>query len=362
MNEALALARRLVQVNTSAGNESQAAAIIATHLGRYGIESTRISWLPGREMLHAVLPGSNPVVLTGHLDTVPADSRSWTFDPWAGEVSDGYLYGRGSSDMKSGVAALTVAFARHVSVPHNCRGVHLIFTGGEETGCEGASALRLAIDSPRGLVVGEMTGNRPTLGHKGALWLRATAWGRAAHGSRPDLGVNAVMILSSALQRLVGAESWPRHPDLGATTINIGSLHGGVQPNLVPDQAVAEIDMRTVPGGEDLLPRAEQLLGENVELEPTLELAPVSTAEDDPFVELILETLNALGLPNETVPAASYFTDAAVLTRALGTPPTVLLGPGLVDQAHVVDERCPTDAIDTAVAIYQRLLDRACSA
>ena len=146
-----------------------------------------------------------PIAFTGHTDTVPLGAQPWSVPPHEGLVKEGRLWGRGSSDMKSGVAAFVAAALRHAARLEGTAGVVLYITAGEETGCEGAFALaRRGMQGQAGaLVVAEPTSNRPLCGHKGALWLKATTRGVTAHGSMPDQGVNAVY----AAARAVGVRS-----------------------------------------------------------------------------------------------------------------------------------------------------------
>ncbi|WP_166355455.1 M20 family metallopeptidase [Phytoactinopolyspora limicola] len=356
--DALHLSQELIRVNTCLSGEAVAAALVAHHLEAAGVPSSVIEWRPGRSQLIARHGGDQPVVLTGHLDTVAVDPVSWTADPWGAQISDGWLYGRGSSDMKSGVAALTAAYLSHVTRPHPCRGVQLVLTAAEETGCEGARKLAATMPAePRAVIVAEPTANRLVLGHKGALWLRLTARGRAAHGSRPDLGDNAILRLTRAVEELLAAGQWPTHPQLGAGTINVGTVHGGQQVNMVPDHAEATLDIRTVPhpATASLAADVAAVVGDQVDVTTLMNLPPVATAADHPATELVRTVLRDAGLPDHPDPGATFFTDAAVLGG-----PALIIGPGEPDQAHVVDERCRVDHIYAATEIYTTLLDRAC--
>ncbi|NDL59094.1 M20 family metallopeptidase [Phytoactinopolyspora mesophila] len=362
--DALTLTRELIRLNTALDGEAAAAALIARRLEASGTATTVLEWRSGRHQLIARhggdLDGTNrPVILTGHLDTVAVDTGSWTADPWGADVTDGWVYGRGSSDMKAGVAALTVAFITHASRPHRCRGVHLLLTAAEETGCEGARQLADAMPAdPWAVIVAEPTANRLVLGHKGALWLRLSAHGRAAHGSRPELGDNAALRLARAVQDVVAADIWPTHPQLGASTVNVGTFHAGQQVNLVPHHAEAGLDIRSVPGVQHAaLARAVgTAAGAHVDVTPMLDLAPVLTDPAHPAAESMRAVLRELGLTDDPLPGATYFTDAAVLGG-----PALILGPGEPEQAHVTDERCRVENIYAACDVYTSLLDKACA-
>ena len=273
--------------------------------------------------------------------------------------------------MKSGVAAAVVATVEHASRPHACRGVQLVLTAGEETGCTGLLGLdgpaRGAMATGGPLVVAEPTANALVLGHKGAHWMRLRATGRAAHGSAPELGDNAVVRLARAAVALHDHAGWPRHDRFGPVTANVGVMRGGVAPNVVPDVAELLLDVRTVPGVDAGRLRAQVglLAGERVEVSDHVLLPPLDTGADDPFVALVRSALAAAGLAETVAPPARFFTDASVLAGLLGggaPAPSVVLGPGEPAQCHVVDEYCLVERVEQAAVVYRELLERWCGA
>lgn len=370
MTAAVDLLTELIRRRTVASDEGVAAALCADLLQEAGFETALPGWEEGREQLVARTgSGSAPLTVTGHLDTVPADPAQWTVDPWGAERDGDRVVGRGTSDMKGGVAAAVVAAVDHAAQPHDCHGLQLVLTAGEETGCTGALTLRrssLALGGP--LLVAEPTANRLTLGHKGAHWMRLTAKGRAAHGSAPQLGDNAVVRLARAAGALHDHDAWPSHGTFGTVTANVGLLRGGVQPNVVPDFAEMLLDVRTVPGvdGDAVRSVVAELSGDGVRVDDHVVLPVVDTDADDPFVGLVREALAAAGEDDEPRDPARYFTDASVLARLLspsegGPPvPTVVLGPGEPDQCHVVDEWCSASKVEASVEVYRRLFDGWC--
>ncbi|MFF7900202.1 M20/M25/M40 family metallo-hydrolase [Streptomyces sp. NPDC007920] len=217
--------------------------------------------------------------------------------------------------------------------------VQLVFTLGEETGCEGAARLNGPAASPL-LLVAEPTANRIVLGHKGALWLRLTAEGRSAHGSRPELGDNALARLAAAAVRIHDHQHWPHSATHGPATVNVGTFHAGVQPNLVPDHAELMLDIRTVPEftSEDALAAIEGLAGPGTRIERVLDLNGVATDPDEALVRGVFDALRPAA-PDGQPQYATYFTDASVLAWKLDSPPVVIYGPGEPEQAHVTDER-----------------------
>src|SRR5205085_10156588 len=170
-------------------------------------------------------------------------------------------------------------------------GIKLVRVGGEEAGCEGATHLAKvpgALGHAGALVVGEPTGNRPVIGHKGALWLRARTRGVTAHGSMPQMGVNAVIKAAQAVLAL-SAFRFDVAPDplLGAPTLNVGTIKGGLNVNSVPDEAVIGIDIRTIPAQRhaELRRRLQDTVGPDLTLEPIVDLEGIRTPEDHAFVQ-----------------------------------------------------------------------------
>lgn len=366
----LTLAQRLIALDTRAGNEKPAATLLATLLGDAGF-AVRLEEHPReRANLVARYGEGTPLTLTGHLDTVPAEASGWSFDPLAADIDGDRLRGRGSSDMKAGVAAVVCAALRH-AVRGAPGALQLVFTFGEETGCDGARALDGLAPSPA-LLVAEPTANRLVLGHKGALWLRLTAHGRSAHGSRPELGENALVALAATATRLHGHDGWPTSATHGPATLNVGAFRSGVQPNLVPDHAELDLDIRTVPGfgTPEALAAVQSLAAPGTRIERLLDLASIATDPAAPLVGGLAAALRptapggptAQDRPGEGGPAepesacASYFTDASVLAGKLGTPAVLLHGPGDPEQAHTTDESCSVTRLLESADAYGRVL------
>ncbi|XVQ15214.1 M20 family metallopeptidase [Spirillospora sp. CA-255316] len=364
MSEAVALTRRLVALDTAGRAESQAVAVLAPMLEDAGFDVRATEHEPGRRTLIAEWSIDHdvpPLCLSGHLDTVPLGARPWRHGSLAGEVDGDRLYGRGTSDMKGGVAAIVTAATRLTSGRAPRAGLRLVLTAAEETGCDGArGAASLLRGRPSGpVVIAEPTANTVAHGHKGALWLKARAAGVTAHGSMPSLGVNAVTRLAHAAVRLADHSfSHAAHPVMGAATLNVGTFHGGLNTNSVPDRAEMTIDVRTVAGQrhDAVLAELAACAGPEVEWEPIVDLPAVWTEPDGEWAASVASTVQAItGVPQTEPRVMSYFTDAAVLAPALGSVPTVICGPGEPDQAHVTDEWCSMDRIEESVAILDRL-------
>ena len=362
------LTRTLIRCDTvnPPGNERRCAEILSRLLEPQGFAVETSEFAAGRSTLVAELGLGKglPICLTGHLDTVPLGSASWGHDPFVADIEGDRLFGRGSSDMKSGIAAMVSAVCELAPMIRGGSGpgVVLVLTAGEETGCEGAFHLvrDLRFKTQMGaLLVGEPTANVPLVGHKGALWLRASTTGITAHGSTPDKGVNAIYPLVTAVDRV---QRYPfetgRHPAMGAPTLNVGTIRGGLNVNSVPDSASADIDIRTVAGMEhdSLLISIGRYLGDAVRLEPFLNLDAVYTDPANPWVSRVVELVAEITGKALTPGTADFFSDASALQAPLGQPPTVILGPGEPHMAHRTDEYCRISRIQEATDIYIRVL------
>ncbi|TFV67888.1 UNVERIFIED_ORG: M20 family peptidase [Bacillus sp. AZ43] len=287
-------------------------------------------------------PARPQLLLACHVDTVPvADARDWTHDPFGADVDGGRLWGRGASDMKAGlVAAVEALAAADPGTP-----VALLLTSDEEIGSKGALAAAAAVAEQRigAVVVPEATGNQVVLGHKGALWLAVRTAGRAAHGSTPERGHNAVLDLVAVLSRAGEGLPLRSDPFLGTETWNPGVISGGTVPNVVPDRAEVLVDQRTVGGGAALLDwwRGQP---EVAEVEVRVDLPPVGTPADDPWV-------GTLPAPVRDTPA-TYFTDASVLAPVVRGAPVVVWGPGTPAVMHARDEYVELAELDQAAAAF----------
>ncbi|PKU22399.1 M20 family metallopeptidase [Telmatospirillum siberiense] len=369
LSSAARLTRELVRLDSinPPGNESRCTAILARLLADAGFEVTARPFGDGRASLVARIgQGPRPLAFTGHVDTVPLGKQAWTVDPFGGEIAGDRLYGRGSSDMKAGVAAFTEACVRNAAMLRDGPGALIVVTAAEETGCEGAFALARdgALPPAGALVVAEPTANLPFVGHKGALWLRLLTEGVTAHGSMPEYGVNAVLKAAHAVVRLGEFDfNHKRHEVLGAPTMNVGTLHGGLNINSVPDRAVIEVDIRTVPGQshEQVRGAVSSFLGPDVAAAPLMDVEAVWTDPAHPWIGRIFEIMDGVLGERPDVRGASYFTDASVLAPALGHVPTIILGPGQPEMAHQTDEYCLVSRIDQAVTAYDRIIADWCS-
>ncbi|HVO90391.1 MAG TPA: M20 family metallopeptidase [Casimicrobiaceae bacterium] len=363
--DAVALTRELIRFDTvnPPGQERRCAEYLAELLHGAGFEISLRELSPDRCNLIATpprAPAGAPIVFTGHIDVVPLGTRAWKYEPFAAELIDGRVHGRGSSDMKSGVAAFVCAAlqtARDATPPN----VKLVITAGEETGCSGAAALVAegGVGPAAAMVVGEPTANAVCAGHKGALWLTAVTTGVTAHGSMPERGVNAIYKAARVVGRLESyAFDAAPHAALGRATLSVNTIHGGININSVPDRTEIGIDIRTVPSVDHAALRQalQERVGDDARIEAFLDLPGIWTSPELDWVKRVTGIASEVTGAALTPGAATYFTDASVLAPAMGQPSTVILGPGEPGQAHQTDEWCSAARIGEAVDIYARIM------
>ena len=369
LESALALTREIVRINNinPPGKEDECARHLGKILELAGFNLQYHSIAVGRSNLVARIGNGAraPLCFTGHIDTVPLGAAKWKKDPFAGETGSGKLFGRGTSDMKSGVAAFVVAAATLAPHLRATPGLVLIITAAEETGCEGA--FKLVKDEHLGLagaiVVAEPTSNYPFVGHKGAFWLCAKAQGVTAHGSMPERGVNAVYKAARAVTALENFRfPTPPHGLMGQSTLNVGSFHGGLNINSVPDEATIAIDIRTVPGVShaQLLRQVARQVGGDISLEVIMDLESIYTPPEQEWVQSVFDIMQPILGERPQARAATYFTDAAALTPALGNPPTLILGPGEPQMAHQTDEYCVMERVLQSTAVFESIIAQWC--
>ncbi len=360
------LTRTLVAFNTinPPGNERPCAEYLGRLLEAGGFTVTYHEFADQRTSLVARIGGSRdkaPLCFTGHIDTVPLGAQPWSVDPFAGEIADGKIYGRGTTDMKAGVAAFVVAVLQLAPLLSAGPGVVLVITAGEETGCEGAyhmAGLGDVLGEAGAIVVAEPSSNQPWIGHKGALWLTARTTGVTAHGSMPEKGVNAVYKAAHAISKLEDFDfNIARDAVLGKPTLNVGSVHGGLNINSVPDLAEIGIDIRTIPAQDHTAIRTDLAgyLGDDVALASVVDVRGVLTDPANDWMQDIFGIMTDILGEKPEARTAAYFTDASALTPAYGGVPTVILGPGEAAMAHQTDEYCVVARIVEAVEAYTQI-------
>ncbi len=349
--------------------EAKIAAWVADYLSEIGAESVTLEEVrPGRPNVigrFPSLPPANPakpkprILLGPHLDTVSLGGM--IIDPFAAKVSQGRLYGRGASDTKGTAAAMLEAL-RRLGPSVADLGAEITFVGfmGEESAQYGSKHFAENHPAYDFAVVGEPTENKVVHTHKGCIWAELIATGKAAHGSMPEAGENAItkMLpaiawLDTELRSRLAAPAF-QHPILGNSTLNLGMIRGGTRANIVPDHCTLMLDMRVTPElfAQDMPHWLEKQLAsqpwaDQVRLNCLESCPPLDTPTDNPYVQKLAEAGNGLTF-------APWFCDAVWLAQ--GGTPSVAAGPGSIAQAHTIDEYLDLDDLEAGVDFYLRFL------
>ena len=330
--------------------------------------------LPGRSNIVATLEGEDSqraLLFECHMDT--ASTQVMTIPPFKPHIRDGLLYGRGSCDTKAGGVAMIHAMKRLVE--SGLRPPRSIVYAGvvdEEHLMRGSRHLA-AHTQVEAAVVAEPTSLEVIRAHKGLVRFNVVISGKAAHSSKPHLGVNAISKMARLIVRIeaeLGSSfAALEDPLLGNPTLNIGTVSGGVQINFVPDRCEIAVDCRLLPGQtpKGVLSLFEQLIAqsraEDAELEveieaPFMTCSPLGTAEDAPIVQNAAAACNTI-LGYHVIGGVPYGTDGSALADY--DVPTIVLGPGSIDQAHGAVEWVECEQVLRAVDIYESLMRSACA-
>jgi acetylornithine deacetylase/succinyl-diaminopimelate desuccinylase family protein len=364
---------RINSINSSyegGPGEAAVAAYVRRFFEQRGIEMWEQEVFPGRNNVIARVPGrdaSRRIVFEAHMDTVSI--KGMTIDPFDPVIREGRLHGRGSVDDKAGLAAMMHAVADlHASGEAPPCEVWLAAVVDEEFSFRGVVKLCEDLKADAA-VVAEPTEFKCVIASKGVLRWRIRTQGKAAHSSKPHLGINAITAMSRivlALNEDHERMQQAKHPLLGPGTCNVGVIHGGVQVNFVPDEAVIEIDRRLLPGEEVVAVLAhyqallDALMSRHPEViaemeKPMLQDWPFQTDEDTQIVHLARTLLGEMKR-DAGVSGVPFGSDASKFSR-LGIP-TLLFGPGSIDQAHAAVEYVECAEVEAALAFYTEIARR----
>lgn len=370
--DVIALTRELVAIDTidPPGHEEKAARVVARVLAAAGIASELQEIAPGRCNLIARLKGTGgrpALSMSAHFDTIGVDASAWTRDPFGGEIENGRLYGRGATDMKGGVAAMTLAMIAIKRSEKRLRGdLLLTLMAAENSSLLGARQMVAAghFEGVGALLNSEPSSMRLFIAEKGTLWLRATAQGDSGHaafrdGETGDRG-NAIVRLARFIDRIHELDlKAPPHPLLKPPTINPGLIAGGLSTSLTPPRAHCDIDVRLVPGlaPEKVLAALQAVAGRHISLAVLDCKPPVDTPQDDPFVALCLAELKAETGYEGGPEGVAYYSDCAVIAPALNLP-MAIIGPGEAGHSGAPDEYCEIAKLEQSVRVYRRIAER----
>ncbi len=349
--------------------------LLANWAESIGFEVEIDRFLPNKANLIATLgsfssketPGG--LILSGHTDTVPCDPELWVSDPFVANIRDDRIYGLGSADMKSFMALALSAASGFKDQPLR-EPLVLLATADEESSMSGARAL-LARNQQLGrhAVVGEPTGLKPIRMHKGVAMVSISIHGRSGHSSDPDLGANAIDGMHAVLSELIAirdemrSKFWSPHFRVGHPTLNLGSIHGGDNPNRICGHCQTQIDIRPLPGMDigALVSELSERLAQVIENYPGLRLEISRLSEGIPAFETSADAeivKTAEHLTASASGSAAFGTEAPFLS-ALGSD-TIVMGPGHIDQAHQPNEYLPLDHITPCISILEKLIGKFC--
>lgn len=380
MRDSELLARLIAFDTTSRNSNLPFVDFLAGYLDRPGIRIERNPSADGTKANLVVWLGPEPsgdrkgLVLSGHMDTVPAEEDGWRSDPFTLTDEGDRWVARGSSDMK-GFLALAANVAADTAPKRGLMRapLALVFTYDEEVGTLGARHLtetfREASALPRNAIIGEPTSLRVARVHKGHLKMRITLHGRSAHSGYPHLGLNAiepagrVVVALTDLRRTLEAEPLPHRelfPEVPFVPLNVGTIHGGAAVNVVPDRCTLEAGVRPLPGvdSEILAERVRRAVREAAApLEPDFEILsdspPMLLDEASPIHRHLCELVG-----QRTGSSVSFATDAGWLQR-LGMD-CAIFGPGSIEVAHKPNEHLPKDEFSAARGFLERTVQRFC--
>lgn len=376
--DALGLTRALVAVDSrnpslapGAPGEAAVAQLLAETLTAWGFRVDLMDALPGRPNVVARAGGGGggrTLMLNGHLDTVGV--AGMVHAPWAPEEREARLYGRGSTDMKAGVAAMCAAAWR--AAAHGLAGeVIITAVADEEHESHGTRALLVSGVRADAAIVTEPTRLAICPAHRGFAWADVTVHGRAAHGSRYDVGVDAITLAGRFLaevddhqQRVLTART---HPLLGRASVHASTVEGGIGISTYPDRCTLSFERRTLPGEQaadfttELREAASRMAGQHpafrADIRPGFSQAPNDVPVSHPIVTALTEALHAGGHA-APIEGLSCWTDAALLSAA-GIP-AICFGPGDIALAHAAEEWVSVEEIHHATGTLTRLITAWC--
>ncbi|MEA4912772.1 MAG: M20 family metallopeptidase [Oscillospiraceae bacterium] len=366
--ECAALLAQLIGANTAqpAGNEAALCDFIeARYKNEPALRVRRLEHGGCRaSLLIEAGPENTPAtVFLGHLDTVAAGpAAAWDGDPFEARFDGDTVFGRGAADMKGGVAAMLLALDS-LDADALKRRVVFGFTADEENGGLGARTLADsgALDGASEFFVCEPSSGALGLCEKGALWLRLTAQGRSCHASRPALGDNAAEKLIGLIDAVRAAAAGQTHVLLGGSTVSLTGFHAGVMTNVVPPQAEATLDIRTVPALKNsalLESIRAAAAGKETEVEVLNDRPALESSADAPFVRRVRALAREAELPAGDK-GICYYTDASLILPRCPAP-FVIFGPGDDAQCHTANERGSVRSVAQFAAIYRAYIERYC--
>ncbi|RII83161.1 acetylornithine deacetylase [Neopusillimonas maritima] len=349
---------------------------IQAYLSRLGVESELFY---NAELTKANLfatvgpPDQGGVALSGHTDVVPVDGQNWTVDPFSLSENDGRLYGRGTSDMKGFIACVLAAVPSFLVKPLK-KPIHLVFSYDEEVGCLGVRPMLAELEKrnnkPQLCLVGEPTLMQPVLGHKGKLAMRCSVKGAACHSAYSPQGVNAIEYAAKLIGKLGEIGEALAQPELHDhrfeppySTVQTGVIKGGRALNIVPAECEFDFEIRAIPGfdaavvpdqlktyaQETLLPKMRAVSGQSdIQFDHLSDYPGLATPPESEVAQLVAALTGSTQFST-----VAFGTEGGLFNQA-GIP-TVICGPGSIDQAHKPDEFVSLEQLAACDAMLARL-------
>jgi len=369
-DEIISLCQTLVRFKTvnPPGDEHVAAEYIANLLREVGFQVELVPLAENRSSVLARLKGSGELpalFFNGHLDVVPPGEGVWAHDPFGADVVDGKLWGRGSADMKGGLAAILTMGKLIAKAQLRLRGDLIITaTADEEAGMTGGQRLatRTDLGDIQAAIIAEPTNLHIGLAERGVLWLQLETLGKTAHGSTPYLGRNAITMMITLLTEFEQlAIPFSPHPILGDFTRSVNTITGGVKTNVVPDHCTVTIDMRTVPDQDHytIIRMVEHLIAQLSQHDPLFKASvkklqehpSVETSPNEPVVKQFERAIAQATGREATQAIVRFATEAAIYVPVLGVP-AIICGPGDPALAHQPNEYVEIEQLVQATRIY----------
>ena len=355
------------------GDEKPLAEYIKGVLDSFGIEAEVDNLGNNRANVIGRLKGTGQrknLLFNGHLDTVPTGDIEWEHGPYSGDIVDGKIYGRGTADMKGGLAAMLVAIKAIKDSGAELKGDFIYTaTAGEET--DSLGAVKFVNDGGLkdvvAIIIGEPSSNGINIAEKGAFWVEITTYGKTSHGAFPEKGINAVIHMNSLLTELIKYKfKYEENVTVGHPTMNISTINGGVKTNVVPDKCSITIDMRTVPGmdHDEIIKDFEKLIEKlsnkiddfKADIKILNNRMPVETKGDHPFVKLAENTYKEVFDKEIKASGVNFYTDASIFLPAKQVP-CIFFGPGDSSMAHQPNEYITLESLEQTVKYYIKFIE-----
>jgi acetylornithine deacetylase/succinyl-diaminopimelate desuccinylase family protein len=377
-DEIIELTRELVRIPTinPPADTRRCAETILKRFQKESIDVEIVEGKTGASNVLARLPGKErgkTLLLNGHIDVVPP-GENWTMDPFGAEIRGDKLYGRGTSDMKSGIASAMAAMIRMKRSGTPFRG-EIVFTAvcDEETGSEFGTVYLMN----RGIgkdaafaIVAEPTNLRVEIGNRGLRWMDVTIRGKASHAGRPHLGVNAVLHGARFIEKIHALKFKNRNDlfDVPEPSLSVTLIHGGTKENIIPDRCDLVLDRRMIPGEttETVLAELDGVITPLLEREKDLRIEvktrphfwdPYLVSPQEPIVQAAIDAVTTVTGNRPEIGAKAGCTDGSHLFH-MGGIPTVLLGPGNAKLSHQADEWTSMEDMCLAASIYTEIFTR----